>query len=483
MALVPYGRRIADLAAADPDRVSVTDEWRSVTRRELDDLATRYALALRARGVAPSSIVVVALPNSVEHIAAVVGCWKLGATPMPVSSRVPEPELAAIVDLAAPAMVVGAEPGRFGAHRCVPAGWVPDVDPAAAEPLDPEAVSNPWKAMPSGGSTGRPKLILTPQPGLTDDEFPNPIVLRFDGCLVMPGPLSHNGPFAWSTAALMSGNHLVLGGRFDPETTLQLVEDHGADVLYLVPTMMQRIIRLPEAVRRHYDLSSLRRVWHLGAPCAPWLKEAWIEWLGAETIVELYAGTEAQVATVISGVEWLEHRGSVGRPLAGEVMIVDPHGNPLPPGEVGEVYLRGPDPSKPSYQYIGAEPRTLGDGWESLGDMGWLDEDGYLYLTDRSTDMVLVGGANVYPAEVEAAIDEHPAVQSSAVIGLPDDDLGNRLHAIVYAPGGVDEDELRAHVAARLIAYKRPRTYEYADAPLRDDAGKVRRRALRDARL
>jgi bile acid-coenzyme A ligase len=483
MALVPYGRRISELAAADPARVSVTDERRSITRAELDDLSTRYAVALRDRGVGPRSTVVVALANSVEHVAAVVACWKLAATPMPVSSRVPERELAAIVDLAGPAVVIGAEPGRFGDHVCLPPGWEPDVDPASVEPLDADAVSNPWKALPSGGSTGRPKLILTPQPGLANDELPNPILLRFDGCLVMPGPLSHNGPFVWSAAALMSGNHLVLGGRFDAEATLRLVEEHGADVLYLVPTMMQRIMRLPERVRRRYDLSTLERVWHLGAPCAPWLKEAWIEWLGAETIVELYAGTEAQVATVISGVEWLEHRGSVGRPLAGEVMVAGPDGAPLPPGEVGEVFLRGPDPTKPSYEYVGAEPRTLDGGWESLGDMGWLDDDGYLYLTDRATDMVLVGGANVYPAEVEAALDEHPAVHSSAVIGLPDDDLGNRLHAIVHAPGGVDEDALRAHVAERLVAYKRPRTYELVDGPLRDDAGKVRRRALRDARL
>jgi bile acid-coenzyme A ligase len=481
--MVPYGRRISELAAADPDRVAVTDEHRSVTRAELDDLSTRTAVALRDLGVEPKSIVVVALPNSVEHIAAMAACWKLGATPMPVSSRVPERELAAIVDLADPAVVVGAPPGSFGDHLCLPADWVPDVDPAQAEPLDPEAVSNPWKALPSGGSTGRPKLILTPQPSISSDEYPNPILLRFDGCLVMPGPLSHNGPFVWSAAAITSGNHLVLGGRFDAETTLRLVEQHRADVLYLVPTMMQRIMRLPEAVRRGYDLSSLERVWHLGAPCAPWLKEAWIEWLGAETIVELYAGTEAQVATVISGVEWLEHRGSVGRPLAGELKIVDDDGNELPRGEVGEVFLRGADPSKPSYEYVGAEARTLDEGWESLGDMGWLDDEGFLYLTDRSTDMILVGGANVYPAEVEAAIDEHPGVHSSAVVGLPDDDLGNRVHAIVHAPDGVDLDALRAHVADRLVGYKRPRTYELVDTPLRDDAGKVRRRALREARV
>jgi bile acid-coenzyme A ligase len=158
----------------------------------------------------------------------------------------------------------------------------------------------------------------------------------------------------------------------------------------------------------------------------------------------------------------------------------------VPTGEVGEVFMRPPDPSKPTYRYVGATARTLeGDGeWESLGDMGWMDDDGYLYLTDRRTDMVLVGGANVYPAEVEAALEEHDEVRSCAVVGLPDDDLGSRLHAIVQlsAPDAVTADDLRTHLAERLVSYKVPRSYEFVDEPVRDDAGKVRRTALRDER-
>jgi len=253
--------------------------------------------------------------------------------------------------------------------------------------------------------------------------------------------------------------------------------------MYLVPTMMLRIWKLPLEERTRHDLSSLRIAYHLAAPCPPWLKEAWIEWLGPERVWELYGGTEQQVITVLSGSEWLQHRGSVGRPVReGRIRILDDEGRDLPPGAVGEVYLRRAEGQPESYRYVGATARSR-DGWESLGDLGFLDADGYLYLTDRLSDMILVGGANVYPAEVEAALDEHPAVRSSCVIGLPDEELGSRVHAIVQVPPSVTDEELRAHLAGRLAPYKIPRTIERSDHYLRDDAGKVRRSALRAERL
>jgi len=279
------------------------------------------------------------------------------------------------------------------------------------------------------------------------------------------------------------GAHMVILPRFDPEQTLAAIEKTRATWVYLVPTMMTRIWRLPEEVRAKYDLSSLQTLWHLAAPCPAWLKEAFINWVGPETVMELYAGTEAQAVTSISGAEWLEHRGSVGRVTMGEMMAVGEDGQPLPAGEVGEIYMRRPAGMPPSYKYIGATAKTLEGGWESLGDIGWFDADGYLYLADRRTDMILVGGSNVYPAEIEAALEEHPAVQSCAVIGLPDDDLGNRIHAIVQVKGDADEDNLRAHLKASLVTYKQPRSYEFVSEPLRDDAGKVRRTALRDVRI
>jgi bile acid-coenzyme A ligase len=180
----------------------------------------------------------------------------------------------------------------------------------------------------------------------------------------------------------------------------------------------------------------------------------------------------------------MAHKGSVGKPLAlGEMKAFSPDGKMLGPRETGEIYLRRDPSLPPSYHYVGAEPRTLPGGWESLGDIGWFDEDGYLYLADRRTDMILVGGANVYPAEIEAALEEHPLVASSAVIGLPDDDLGNRIHAIIQPRDGLDVEDLKLHLAERLVVYKRPRSFELVNENVRDDAGKVRRTALRDERV
>ncbi len=221
-----------------------------------------------------------------------------------------------------------------------------------------------------------------------------------------------------------------------------------------------------------------------GAACPAWLKRSWIDWLGPERVWEAYGGSERIGGTAISGREWLDHPGSVGQPTGGRrIRIQDENGAELPPGETGEVYMMPPGGQGSTYRYIGAESRSSQDGWESLGDLGYVDEDGYLYLVDRRTDLIVSGGANVYPAEVEAALEAHPSVQSSAVIGLPDDDLGQRVHAIVQARPPVTDDELRAHLEKHLARPKIPRSFEYVDEPLRDDAGKVRRSALREARL
>jgi bile acid-coenzyme A ligase len=479
---VSFGRRLTDLADADPDRPSVSCGEARLTRRQLDDGATALARDLADRGVVTGDMVTIALPNSVDWFVAAAAAWKLGAIPQPVSARLPGPELRAIVDLADPRVVIGADPEVVGDRVCLPAGYRPPDPPADAEPL-PDAVSPAWKAPTSGGSTGRPKLIVSGERSLLDPDGPVPLRTRQDGCLVMPGPLYHNGPIVWSCQALLWGSHVVVLPRFDAEATLAAIEAHRAEVVYLVPTMMRRIWRLPAEVRDGYDLSSLEVVWHLAEPCPPWLKEEWIRWLGPDRIVELYAGTEAQAATVITGAQWLEHRGSVGRPISGEIMICDADGVEVPTGTVGEVWLRG-SRDRPTYRYVGAEARTREGGWESLGDMGHVDAEGYLYLDDRMQDMILTGGANVYPAEVEAVLQEHPAVRSCCVIGLPDEDRGNRVHAIVEADAdAVTAAELIDFVGERLAGYKVPRTVELVDEALRDDAGKVRRAELRRQRL
>ena len=470
VALISYQQRLHDHAVADPGHLAVTDEHETVTRAELESLANRTARALADRGVTRGDLVTIARPNSVAFVATTIACWKLGATPQPVSSRLPKRELDAIIELAAPRVVVDAPLA---------------VDGYIDGPL-PDAISDPFKAMTSGGSTGRPKLILANQPSTIDPDAKPLLNMTLNGTHLMPGPLYHNGPFMWVACALLAGNHVVLGGKFDAERTLQLIDRWHPDSLYVVPTMMARISKLPRDVRDRYDVSSLSTVWHLAAPCPPWLKEEWIEWLGADTIWELYAGTEAQAATIITGREWLEHRGSVGRINVNQFRVLRADGTVADPGEVGEIFMRpSEDESVRTYRYIGAEARRIDGGWESLGDMGAIDADGYLYLSDRQTDMILAGGANIYPAEVEAAIDEHARVRSSAVIGLPDEDLGSRVHAIVHTDDGtpIDVDELRAHLAERLVRYKIPRTFEFTGEPLRDDAGKLRRSALRSERM
>jgi bile acid-coenzyme A ligase len=480
MAIISLGRAFTAAADADPDRPAVTCDGRTATRGEVEVLSNRMARALAEMGVTEGSYVTLGLPNSVEFYAATLAVWKLGAVPQPVSPRLPTIERQAIVELADPPVVIGANPDEHPGRRCLPVGWQPD-DSLDASPLE-DRIAPAWKAPTSGGSTGRPKLIVAGDPGVVDTEADPGMGVKRNGVMSVPGPMYHNAPFSYSTRGLVNGNHVLTMPRFDAETTLAQVQEHRADWMLLVPTMMLRIWRLPD--RESYDLSSLQVVWHMAAPCPPWLKEAWITWLGGEKIFELYAGTEAQAITIIRGDEWMTRRGSVGRCFIGQMKVLDPDGNELPPGEVGEIFMRPPE-GKVTYTYVGAQAKRTEDGWESLGDLGWIDADGYVYLTDRLGDMILSGGANIYPAEVESAIDEHPAVRSSAVIGLPDEELGNKIHAIVQPAEGAEltEDELRAHLAERLVRYKIPRTFEFTTEPLRDDAGKLRRSQLRAERV
>ncbi len=494
MAKISVPQRFKNLVAEDPDRVALTTVNGSWTRAELEERADTLSRHLRDLGVTVGDMVTLALPNTEAWHISAIACWKLGAIPQPVSPRLPVRELEAIIELADPRVVLGTESTPSSSRLLLYVGWLLAAAPAGAggkglpspstetEPL-PDAVSPAWKAPTSGGSTGRPKLIISGDPALHDEDIAVPLLMVRDGCMVMPGPLYHNGPLIWSCQALIYGNHVVVLPKFDAVATLEAIERHRADIVYLVPTMMKRILRIPEEQRLAYDLSALRIVWHLAEPCPAWVKDAWIDWLGPERIIELYGGTEGQLATTISGVEWLEHRGSVGKPLLGKIMITDVDGNEVPTGTMGEVWLKSGRPT-PSYTYVGAEARKRDGGWESLGDNGYVDDDGYLYLGDRVADMILCGGANVYPAEIEAALAEHPAIESCAVIGLPDDDLGNVIHAIVQADAATfDEDDVRAFLADRLVRYKQPRSYEIVREPLRDDAGKVRRSDLRAQRV
>lgn len=479
---VPMGDAARYWADRLGDGPAVTHDGVTWSWAELDARANARARALEERGVGFNDFVTIALPNGNEFYETSLAVWKLGATPAPVSWRLPLAEIAAIVDLVGPKVVCGG-PDALACAARLPEGF--DASGYSQEPV-PARVGDAWKGVTSGGSTGRPKVIVDHNPALA---YPDADLMHMPqaSAILNPGPLYHNAPFVVTHQALFRGNHVVGMRKFDAAEALALMARHKVTWINMVPTMMHRIWRLPEAERLSHDLSALKTIWHMAAPMPVWLKEAWIEWLGPDRIWELYGGTEGVGHTVISGSEWLEHKGSVGKALANcAIRIVGEDGRILGPREEGEIYFMPETGPGSTYHYLGADEKRTPDGWETIGDIGWLDEEGYLYLADRRTDLILSGGANIYPAEVEAALMDHPGVDSAVAIGLPDDDLGQIVHAIVHPredQDALDGDALAAFLADRLVRYKIPRSFEFVDAPLRDDAGKVRRSKLRAERL
>jgi bile acid-coenzyme A ligase len=465
------------------DAIAISHGANTLTWWQLERNANRRARAFAAKGVKPGDRVAIGLPNSNELFETTFAVWKCGATPTSLSWRLPRGEAAAMLEILEPSLVVGGE-ADWDAGNSLPAGFIPEgfSDEPIAGP-----VARYWKAMTSGGSTGRPKVILDHQPAVIDTAADQILGITPETTLLNPGPLYHNAPFTVSHLALFSGGRVTGMVKFDAEETLRLIARDRVQWVNFVPTMMHRIWALPEAVRNSYDLSSLRIVFHMAAPMPQWLKQNWIDWLGPERIYELYGGTERQGATIITGVEWLAHKGSVGKiGEAWRLRIIGEDGHDVAPGETGEIYFLPNDGVGTTYHYLGAEPKRRADGWESLGDIGRLDADGYLYLGDRLADMILRGGANIYPAEVEAAVSAHPSVRSCVVVGLPDPDLGQRVHAIVELGDRQDAqtvaDGMGEFLSDRLSRYKHPESFEIVAVGLRDDSGKVRRTLLRDER-
>lgn len=478
----PLGMILSYHAERRPGQAALILDGREISFAELDARANRRARMFRQHGVRADDFVTIALPNSIEFYESSFAAWKLGAIPNIVSAKLPRREIDAIVGLVGPRLIVGLDAGQAAGPAVVPAG-TPLDEALSPEPLE-EAVSRSWKAMTSGGSTGRPKIIVDAMPGRWDPER-GVLGQSAASILLNPGPLYHNGPFMLMHAGLFVGGTVIDMVKFDALRALELIDAHRVSWVNLVPTMMQRIWRLGPEVRSRFSLASLERVFHMAAPCPAWLKEEWIAWLGGDRLYEVYAGTERQGSTMISGVEWLSHRGSVGKPQPGtRIRVLDEAQQDCSPREVGEIFLLPDGGVNSTYRYIGADARRCGD-WESLGDLGWFDEDGYLYLSDRRADLIISGGANIYPAEVEAALDAHPLVGSSVVIGLPDEEWGERVHAIIQPVAGANLDvaELLIFLGDRLTRYKLPKTIEFTTEPLRDDAGKVRRVSLRAARI
>jgi bile acid-coenzyme A ligase len=393
--------------------------------------------------------------------------------------RLPDIEFDAILGLRRRALIVGrADPG--GEIPSIP-GDFDDLTQYSDAPL-PEAVSPAWKCMASGGSTGRPKLIEVGG----DSRYPGALAGQALGAAegdvsLLSVPMSHNTGMVSTTVALLLRHHQVLMPRFDPTEFLRLITEQRVNYLATAPTIMHRALQAYRENPDAYDLSSIRRMWHVGAPCPPSVKEAWIDLVGPEALWEMYGGTELQALAVLSGTEWLSHRGSVGRVVAGEMKVLDDDGNECRPGEMGEVYMRPAPGSEPTYRYIGATAKTRA-GWDSLGDLGYFDDEGYRYLSDRRVDMFTVGGKNTYPAEVENNLCAHPEVVSCLVVGVPHEDLGQVPHALIQLAQGsdLDADGVAAFLRERLENHKVPRTVEFVDHPLRDEAGKARRSQVRD---
>jgi bile acid-coenzyme A ligase len=443
----------------DPCLVFRDQRW---SWHDLDRESDAWAEDLRQRGVAQDDLVAFMLPNGPDFLAATFGIYKAGATPAPLSPKLPDAELREILKVMRPAAFLSGAPGPTKRASC-----------------SQGAVACSWKACTSGGSTGRPKVIVDHRPAAFEPEQTF-IALPRDACVIVPGPLYHNAPFSVAVLGLARGNRLVIMDRFDPEESLALMTRERATWALMVPTMMHRIWRLPAATRDKYDLSALKCVVHTAAPMPGWLKHAWIDWLGPERIWEVYGATEGLARAWIGGAEWLERPGSVGRAIAGaRFKIVDEHGCEKPPGGIGEIFAMPPGGPGSTYHYIGANRRADGEGWESVGDIGWLDEAGYLFLADRRQDLIISGGVNIFPAEVEAALLLHPSVQSCAVVGIDHEDLGQAVHAVVQSDDlELDCAQIREFLRDKLIATKHPRSVEVRAGPVRDDAGKVRKSTL-----
>lgn len=488
---ISYGRRATELAAAAPEQPAVVfapreGPERVVTRRTLDERSNQVARLLIEHGAGPGRLIALALANSPEHVFTSMGAWKAGSGVLPVRSDLPEWERERLLEVAGVALVVGD----------VATSRVPVVTPAAiaasvdrpADPL-PDVVAHPAVAVASSGSTGRPKVIVSPHPGAGIPGSVPPMPSAYLDLperlpQLVPAPLYHTNGFSIAQSLIFGGELMVLMERFDAAQALDLVERHRIACFTAVPTMLARMARVDGV--RDRDLSSLVYVMQGGSACPAWVVEAWNDLVGPERFFMSYGSTERVGLTILRGVDWLTHRGSCGFPYQTEIRILDDTGRDLPAGEIGEIFMRRPDDPAPQFEYVGAEaPVRTDDGFTTIGDLGWLDADGYLYIADRRVDLIVTGGANVYPAEVEAALSEHPDVGDVVVIGLADPEWGRRVHAIVEPtdPAAPPSPEvLDAFVRARLAAYKVPKDYELVDRLPRTDAGKINRGLLRAER-
>jgi long-chain acyl-CoA synthetase len=474
---------------------------RDIAWSEFEDAVLRAASGLERLGLGEGDVACIMLKNEPAFLVAAFAALRLGAYPCPINWHYKADEAGWILkDSGAKVLVAHADllPQIEGA---LPAGveqvvvapgawdaWLAQLPRWAGAPRRQR-----WSMPYTSGTTGRPKGVRRMPMPLAGAERMLELAreARYKGFgiepgmrALLPGPLYHSAPNLYATQILqLEDALLVLKPKFDAERTLALIERHRLTHAYLVPTMYVRMLKLPEEVKRRYDLSSMRWVASTGSPCAPEVKRAMIDWWGP-VFHECYASSEAGVITSIDSHEALRKPGSAGRPVgAGALKILDQEGHELPPGKIGLIYAR--QPAYPDFTYNNnpaARAALERDGLWTLGDMGYVDEEGYLFICDRAADMVISGGVNIYPAEIEAVLHGMPGVHDCAVFGVPSEEFGEALAAAIQPDPGarLDAESVRAWLGARIAGYKVPRVIEFHAALPREDSGKIFKRRLRE---
>lgn len=491
---------------------------------QFDERARKAATVLRDIGIVPGDGVAFYLRNDLAYFEASFAAGIVGAYPVPVNWHYTPDEAGYLLrdsgvklmlihaDLLPPiaeaipeglkVIVVETPPEVRTAYHlgetAVPPGlpvWARLVDAAApfeGEPLPPLA-----SIIYTSGTTGRPKGVRRTPATPEQAEAVTLMLGRSYGYMdviegrsppesittAVIGPIYHSAPNAHSAFSIRLGANVVVCPRFDAEELLQLIERERITHLNMVPIMFNRLLRLPDEVKRKYDLSSLRFITHAAAPCPPPVKRAMIEWWGP-VINEYYGSTEMGNVTSLTSEEWLSHPGSVGKVMPGvDVRVVDEHGNDVPPGTVGEVIGKSRIATEFTYQNAPEKRAAMEKyGLITPGDVGYFDADGFLYLCDRKNDMIISGGANIYPAEIEAELHKLPGVADCAVFGIPDEEFGESVMAVVQPMPGVTlhADDLKAELRRVMTAYKVPRRIDFADSLPREDSGKIFKRKLRE---
>lgn len=482
-----FGERLAMLAAERGTAIGLVYLAADGTEaryswRDMDGMVNRYARVLAAHGVKQGDVVAFALKNSPAHIFTVLGIWRLGATTMGFDPKVPEATKTALL-------------ARVEARLCIQeeaqAGF---LDRARLEALAqqesdaavPNMVSHPGKILMSGGSTGLPKLMADDQPylripGRTWGNVAPALGFRTDQVNLTCAAMSHNAPLTWTQNGIFEGNTTILMERFDALGVIRAVDRYKVGFLLTVPTMLVRMLDVWPGSGASF--ASLHALYHTAAPCPAWLKQAWMDILGPERVFEMYGSGESTGQTVITGPEWLEHRGSVGRGFETQIRIRDEAGTILGPHQVGEVFMR-PDDLSGRSRYLGKDapqPRRDADGFQSVGDAGWLDEDGYLYLTGRRDDVINSGGHKIPPERVEAALLRHPDIVDATVFGVDDRDWGQAAMALVTRREGADPlvpEQVLAFLRQHLEPSDLPKVLREEPNLPRDGFGKIRRKAL-----